>query len=395
MSHITRLIIGAAVQENIQFLQDSCPICDPKQPLHTKNLVWKTVTSEFFDRLGRTFFTAGDGKPWLERISGSPPTVDAFDSFLQIDRQFQIDGSSSAAISEDLGVVIPRFRALIESFLDDCKTSDWGKLTRVIQNAMFLIPAKRDQSELDFVSLYRFAEKLLRGDVLPRRLVGAQILSFAVKPPALAYNARHAFDSWKASSDIASVFTDGYVHPQLLEKLTGLLDEFMTPKLLEVLWCRAESEHSSMRPQLLSIVAKGFEKLGPQSAPVADFLRGLAARKTLTPDLIDILSTSLKSLETRAPALACEIADRLIENGSEPVKAGLAQFATYADTPLQRHIVGKCVEHLGSPASQDFAASLLAKFVRQAPRFGRQFVDPARAARAFSRCCARACRSRT
>jgi hypothetical protein len=213
------------------------------------------------------------------------PTFEQLDVFFQVAKAVISDETYSQTFTPRISQSQPAFVRFVEGFADDAK-ADWGKLWRLLQNAMSVL--KEDVYAL----LFGFAERLLKGDVLQRRLVGAQILSAGAKSATFA--------AWRADTKIMTVLLEGDLHPQLLEKLGDFLDRFLSSDNLQEFWERTEAAHSSQRGLMLSIVARALEKLDSQRA--ADFLKAVASRDNLSPDLIDFLGNSLKKRVRVQPA---------------------------------------------------------------------------------------------
>jgi hypothetical protein len=229
-----------------------------------------------------------------------------------------------------LSEIVPHFSGFVQGF--DLKNADWSKLCRLVNNAMAVLQRHPEAVSI-FTILFEFAERLMRGDVLQRRLVGAQILSFGASHPFDVYGGGDAFGQWKRTTKIISVLIEGYLHPQLLEKIGDLLEQFMNGDYLKKFWEKTETAHSSQSPMMLSIITKALERLDSETA--SNFLRSIASRgDQLSSELIDLMCNSVKSLKKTNPALGIEMTDVLFSMASsgrfvENVQKGLSEVISW------------------------------------------------------------------
>jgi hypothetical protein len=384
LSKLAKLLIWATLHSEFSLAQDLFPIFNPNFALHQKNFSFGRF--ELLDSLMTTFCESS--QLLVTFLTTQTPNFESFDIYFELIGLIYTENSIRHNLTPLFLSGIPPFIQFIQNFLDDIKLSDWPKFGQTVEKFMILIChskiEERSKASEYFQILFEFGERLLKGEILQRRLIGAQILDFGIRPQIATNLPIDVLNKFKQNSNVIQILITGDLNLQLLDKISDLLEEFMTPKSLEIFVSRADSSHSSERAEMFSIVERIFQKMGSKAC--GDFLLRIIQCERPSDHLLNFAARTFPTVEHLENDLSVAIVSRLLNHGCSGISQrsiidGLAKFADWGiDNPeIQEFIISEAKLRLEDCNSLEFIANLLVKFVAGGAdfesAFGHDFID--------------------
>lgn len=364
-----KLVVWAAIRDDFELVSAVIGVFNTESEVYVRNSnsyygrdVWLHVVNSFFD----------DDRIQLlcDRICGDiPPLLEHFDILFGLYERFE-----KYLRVEDTVVVacLPAFGVMLDDMIgNDAKDIDLAKFQATVTSLMNFLGKFQADADDVFRKVFCIAEGLLTSGVLPKQIVGGQIVATG---KGAAWE-MIAFEEWTRTTKLRDMVVERDLHPQLLDVIENVMADLLDENGLVALAEKVEHVHSSDKPRVLNLIKQCLRELDTTAAMRC--VDALGKRREISVEFLMLVGTSFfRHSYNRCDKLYDMVAIGLLDAGEVPEKRDRVLTAVHkiADgnhDETQRALVKESVERVkrteGSICA--FSCSVLVTMARHLKRF--------------------------
>lgn len=257
ISLMTYRVINGKLEEG-EWITD---ILNPKLDLYNRPKLGQ------FQRLCQLYISNGDYQKLLDRASSDNPD---FQHLLLI---YHIRKNIESYVDMPITQLLPVLYKFITHFKDDVslRTVDTAKLSKIVNKEILANLEENDPN--DYTYLFKFADYLIRTEVLDKELLGVDILTTYIQKVG---KSNETFSNWMMSSDLIDYLIKSDLHVEVVKRIQPIV-KFCSKKqkislqMIEALYDKAAVTHKSEIEPMYYLIVSAFK--GFDNKTIIDFVQ--------------------------------------------------------------------------------------------------------------------------